>query len=91
MILVRHGESDANIKKIFAGHLDIDLTNRGYEQAELAAQYIRENYVVDKIYSSDLKRAYNTAKVIAKRFDLPIEALTELREIDAGDWQGKRF
>jgi len=91
LIFIRHGESEANIKKIFAGHLDVDLTNRGYEQAELTARYIKENYDVEKIYSSDLLRAYHTAKVISKHCNLQIERLEDLREINAGDWQGKKF
>ena len=91
LILVRHGESNANGNGFFAGQLDIGLSQRGLQQAELTAQYIRENYHVDAIYSSDLQRAYHTALPIAKACDVEIIALPQLREIFAGEWQGVTF
>ena len=90
-IFVRHGESAANGKGCFAGQLDIPLSDRGKEQAERAANYIAKNYKVDKIYSSDLIRAYDTAKPIAKAFGLEIQKDKGLREIHSGDWQGCSF
>ncbi len=91
LLLVRHGESEANFHNIFAGHIDPALQPRGIEQAELTAQYIAENYKVDKIYSSDLQRAYRTAESLAKRVNLTITADENLREIRAGEWEGVKF
>ena len=91
LILVRHGESEANELGLFAGHLDVDLTERGLKQAELTAEYIVSHYVVDKVYASDLKRAYNTGKAVAEKAGVPIIPRQDLREIGAGDWDGKRF
>lgn len=91
LIFVRHGESDANGNGFFAGQLDINLSQRGLQQAEQTAQYIHENYHVDQIYSSDLQRAYHTALPIAKACDAEIIALPQLREIFAGSWQGVSF
>ena len=91
LIFVRHGESAANGKGCFAGQLDIPLSERGQEQAIRAANYIAKTYQVDAIYSSDLSRAYDTAKPIAKAFGLEIQTNRGLREINSGDWQGLSF
>ena len=72
LIIVRHGESEANGSKRFAGHLDIPLSAKGLKQAELTAGYIKENYHVDAVYASDLQRAYHTALPIAQAFDLEV-------------------
>lgn len=91
IILVRHGKSMANADNIFAGHFDADLHEEGHIQAKLTAEYIAENYKVDRVYSSDLKRAFFTARHIADRLGLNITADKEFREIDAGEWDGKLF
>ncbi len=91
LILVRHGQSTANVDFIFAGHKDEALTQMGHTQAEKTAQYIKENYKVDAIYSSDLIRAYDTAKHMAERFALPVITDTGLREIYAAKWQGLSY
>ena len=91
IILMRHGESEANKLEIFAGHLDIPLTELGERQAQLSANYIADNYKIDKIYSSDLQRAYNTAKAVADILGMEIDKKKELREINAGEWDGLRF
>ena len=91
LLLIRHGESAANGKGCFAGQLDIPLSERGHEQAMRTANYIAKTYHVDKIYSSDLSRAYDTAQPIAKAFGLEIQTDKELREIHSGDWQGLSF
>ena len=91
ILLVRHGESVTNLKKVFAGHLDIDLTERGMEQAKCTARFIKDNYKVDKIYTSDLIRAYNTGKALADISDLEIETDSGLREVDAGVWENMPF
>ncbi|MBQ8323480.1 MAG: histidine phosphatase family protein [Clostridia bacterium] len=91
LILIRHGESSANGKGFFAGHLDIELSEKGEKQAALTARYVAENYKVDKIYSSDLKRAYATAKPLAQAREKEIVATAGLREIYAGTWQGLCF
>ena len=91
ILLVRHGESAANRDNVFAGNYDAELLARGYEQARLTAGYIKENFSVDAIYSSDLSRAYNTALCIAEELGLPVTADRRFREIDAGVWDGVAF
>lgn len=91
LLLIRHGESEANRKGIFAGQIDPDLVENGVNQAKCTAKYVSSNYNVDKIYSSDLKRAYNTAKALAEETGLGVTKKTELREIKGGIWENKRF
>ncbi len=91
LILVRHGQSMANLEKIYAGHTDYDLSPTGHAQTEKTAEYILENYKVDKIYSSDLKRAYNTAKKVADKIGMEIITDKNLREIYAGNWEDVPF
>lgn len=91
LILIRHGESEANLKEIGAGQIDYPLTELGHRQAELAASYLLANEKIDAIYSSDLQRAYNTARPVAEALHLPIVTDRRLREIDTGSWAGITF
>lgn len=92
IIMVRHGQSVANLEDRFAGYSNFDLTDLGREQARLAAEYLyRSGERVDKIYSSDLLRAHNTAVPFAERYGLPINDTGALREIFAGKWEGLTF
>ena len=91
LILIRHGESEANRQDFFAGQIDPDLQNKGLKQAQLTAKYISENYNVEKIYSSDLQRAYKTALCLAQILNLEVIKDQKLREINAGKWEGMKF
>ena len=85
LILVRHGNSVTNVTNTFAGSLDAELNEMGNKQARLTAEYLKK-FKIDKIYSSDLKRAYNTAVPIAEFHNMKIEKNEGLRELFAGDW-----
>ena len=87
IILIRHGESLANAKRIYLGHTDWDLSPRGYSEARAAAEYLRA-FKVDAIYSSDLIRAYNTAIPNGEIHHLPVIKSEKLREIYLGEWEG---
>lgn len=91
IILVRHGQSLGNAEKKFLGHTDLDLSEKGYLQAKYAGEYISKNFKIDKIYSSDLLRAYNTAKTIDGYLGLGVTKNKNLREIYAGSWEGNTF
>lgn len=90
LLLVRHGESLGNKEKFFAGHMDVPLIDSGIRQAECSAQYVKEHYQVDAIYASDLMRAYRTAECFATLLGLDITKDSGLREIHAGEWEGKK-
>ena len=87
ILLVRHGQSEANLEGVFAGHTGHPLTPLGHEQAERAAKYIKETYAVDTVYSSDLPRAFQTADHIARAFSLPVITNAQFREINGGAWE----
>ncbi len=91
LILVRHGESTANREGIFAGHFDAELQDRGLLQAKETAKYIVANYHVDRVYASDLKRALNTGRCIAELAGVEIIPDRNLREINAGKWDGVKW
>ena len=90
LYFVRHGQSVSNLEKQFAGSLDTLLTDKGLAQAESTARFLA-NVPFKKVYASDLSRAYATGDAIAKRHNTPIEASPRLREIFAGEWEGKLY
>ncbi len=91
LLLIRHGESEANNGGFFAGQYDAALMPRGLKQAQKTAAYIVEKYDVAKVYASDLQRAYCTALPIAKLLGIDVIPHRGLREIYAGKWQQKTF
>jgi broad specificity phosphatase PhoE len=85
--LARHGESDWNVERRWQGHADRPLTDRGRGQAQdLAARLARVH--LDAVYSSDLRRAWETAEAVASAKGLDVIRLPELREVDVGSWSG---
>ncbi|MDP9752097.1 histidine phosphatase family protein [Thermoanaerobacter pentosaceus] len=87
LYIVRHGQSEWNLHNKMQGIQDIDLTPTGLKQAELLASRLK-NEKIDCIYSSDLKRAYITAQIIAKELGLEVHKVSELREMSFGIWEG---
>ena len=84
IIIIRHGESLANAKRIYLGHTDWDLSEKGKEQARQVAEYLSDEKI-DVIYSSDLIRAYNTALPHAQRRGMKIIKSRGLREVYLGE------
>ena len=88
LILVRHGESCWNISGRYQGQLDIDLSERGQEQAKLVAQRLRK-IQIDLILTSPLRRALDTAGLIASYHEhIPLVIDASLTEIGHGEWEG---
>lgn len=76
LYFIRHGESESNFSNLITGQQDVPLTDRGRQQARLAGQEIREKaIVIDHIISSSLKRAHETAKLIAQEIGYPEEKI----------------
>ena len=87
VIIVRHGETEWNLKLIRQGHLDSPLTERGLAQAKaLAERLMRERFTT--LYSSDLGRAVQTAQLIAHATGHAIITDPRLRERHLGVFQG---
>jgi len=88
IILVRHGQTDFNLRQILQGHLDAFLTVKGLAQAKkVANKLVHEE--IDIIISSDLKRAYHTALTIGCRINKKVITTSLLRERCYGEFQGK--
>lgn len=90
-LLIRHGESQANSEHYFAGGIDALPTDKGKKQSKLTAKYLVENYRIDVVYSSDLNRALEISNAIKELSAKPVIKDERLREIYAGEWQGKTF
>jgi broad specificity phosphatase PhoE len=88
--LVRHGESEANAARRFAGRTDSPLTERGRQQAAAVAEALAR-VRFDRIVSSPLARCRDTALVIARRHQLPVDLERDLVEIDVGEKTGTPF
>ncbi len=93
-IFLRHGESTANAARVFSGHQDVPLTNRGRAQAREAGEALRpvlENVAPLVAISSTLQRARETTEIALGVLGIstPIQTLPDLRERRLGDWQGK--
>ena len=86
---VRHGYSAGNRDKVFYGHFDGALDPKGYEQAKLVAEFFKDIHI-DAIYSSDLVRAFDTARPTAELKGIEIIPDERLREIYAGEWENKK-
>ena len=87
LLLVRHGETDWNLDGRFQGHADPPLNATGRTQArELAAALAARSFAA--VYSSPLRRAFETAEVIAESQGLRPIPIEGLREVDVGAWQG---
>lgn len=89
IFIVRHGQDANNANHILGGRDDQSLTDLGREQAKAAAQKLK-NKQIDIIYSSPLKRAYETAQIIAKILGIEkIEISDDLMEREMGALTGK--
>lgn len=84
--MVRHGESLGNATRRILGHTDLGLSERGVEQASACARAL-SLVSFDKIYSSDLIRAYETALPHAELRGMEVICDVGLREIYMGDWE----
>jgi broad specificity phosphatase PhoE len=87
ILLVRHGETDWNREGRFQGHADPPLNELGRQQARQLAEQLAP-MPIDAVYSSDLKRARETAEIVAARKGLTVTVERGLREIDVGSWSG---
>lgn len=90
LIIARHGETEENKTGVLQGHLPGHLTQLGIEQAQKLALRLKDEKI-DYIYSSDLARAADTAKEVAKYHpEAQFELMQELRERDLGRFAGKQ-
>lgn len=92
LVLLRHGESEWNQKNLFSGWTDVDLTEKGKEEAQNAGVLLRQNgFDFDACYTSYLKRAIHTLNLVLEQMDrewLPVVKTWKLNERHYGALQG---
>lgn len=90
--LIRHGQIDANVERLWHGSTDSPLNALGRDQADKMGQYISKKYPeISKVYSSPLKRTLNTAEALSGHFGLAPVAHAGLREYGVGEWEGHDY
>ena len=87
LYLIRHGQVDGYERFPVYGHTDVNLTETGILQIRHLAERLRL-VEMKSVYSSDLKRSADSARLIGQFHDVPIHSLPELREMYFGDWEG---
>jgi probable phosphoglycerate mutase len=91
VLLVRHGQSRGNAEGRFGGHSPTPLSARGRRQAEITAQALAAEGQISAIYSSDLLRAVDSARPLAKLTSLPVIETEAFRERSIGVMEGLTF
>ncbi len=85
--LVRHGETIANVEEIFSGVTNVELTEKGVFQAQKVVEFLYNEHI-ERIYTSQLKRALDFARIIQEKTETKIIIDQRLSELDYGDWEG---
>lgn len=88
--LIRHGLTIWNNEKRYQGHTDVKLSKEGIEQA-LAVQRRLASVKFEAVFSSDLSRAYETAKIVAEPHGLEVNVTPGIKEMNFGVWEGLTF
>jgi broad specificity phosphatase PhoE len=86
LILARHGETEWNVEKVFRGRADVNLNEVGIKQAELLGKHLC-NWELEAIYSSPVKRALDTANIVARYMEVAVCIAEGLTDFDFGEWQ----
>jgi broad specificity phosphatase PhoE len=86
--LIRHGLTEWNEKSFFRGRKDIPLSPAGRTQAHLVGEFFTTRPVA-VVYTSPLKRAYETSMIIANQIGCEVQVIEELTDINFGEWEGK--
>jgi broad specificity phosphatase PhoE len=85
--ILRHGETDWNRKKLFRGRSDIELSQRGRDQARAAAETFRRKQI-SSMYTSPVLRSVETAEIVSEIIGIPFTEAPELSDPDCGTWTG---
>jgi len=90
LYLIRHGETDWNKERRIQGHSDIHLNDLGKKQVQQLARYMSA-HSFSHVYTSDLRRAYDTGKPLADAKGIDIRTLSTLRERCYGEFEGSVY
>ncbi|MCR4429056.1 MAG: histidine phosphatase family protein [Caldiserica bacterium] len=88
IFIVRHGSTAWNEVVRFRGSADIPLSERGIEQAQVLARYLKE-FPFSAIFTSPQRRAIQTVEILNQYHNLPIQERPELKSVNYGTWEGK--
>jgi 2,3-bisphosphoglycerate-dependent phosphoglycerate mutase len=84
ILVIRHGQSEADVSKRLEGRADFPLTELGIQQAKHMAEWVKNHYMPDYILSSTLKRARTTAQMLELQTNIKVEYYDELMEFNNG-------
>lgn len=84
LLIIRHGESEADLLDVHEGRADFPLTERGHRQAQAMSEYVVENYNINRIYASTLTRAMQTAQHLSYAAGVHIQPEPGLMEFNNG-------
>ncbi len=87
IILVRHGQTEWNMGRVYRGRADVALDEVGMKQAELLGRYLA-GLKLDAVYSSPLRRALDTAVALTQHQAIDVQVSNGLIDFDYGKWQG---
>jgi len=87
LYLTRHGETEWNLQRKTQGRTDTSLTTKGIQQAYKLGERLKSKGI-SFIYSSTLKRAWDTAKIVGELLDCPVYPMEGLQEMSLGVWEG---
>ena len=93
-MLVRHGETEWNLKQRLQGQLDSPLTSTGIQQIQQLARILSSSHAnqpIEQIFCSPLGRAKHSASLLQKQIEKPIQHADFLKERSFGIWQGRLF
>ena len=91
--LIRHGATENNMADpplLQGSATDPELSQEGHRQAECSANQLADQPLA-AIYSSPLRRALETAETVARPHGLPVQQITDLKEIDVGRWESRSW
>jgi probable phosphoglycerate mutase len=88
LYLVRHGQTDSNVRRLLHGSTDVPLDAQGFLQAQLVADRLAREIRADALISSPLNRALTTARIIGERLGLEPAVRPGLSEMDFGAMEG---
>lgn len=93
LILARHGQTDANAHGLLQGRSDLALNQVGIEQAQALGEFLRARYgsSIERLYCSPLRRAVETAEIIARSIGCEPVLDERLIEVSYGQWEGVPF
>ncbi len=85
--IIRHGQTIKNKERLLQGRSDAPLNQQGIGQAQMAAQYFRQQHIwFDRVFSSPLQRSVQTARIVSGQSDIRLD--DRLLEMDYGPYEG---